>query len=156
MKTKFFASGAYYKEDGIFDSNTSEGYNANTGLQRFNLRSNVDMDITSTTKLSIDLSGQYKTRSQSASSSDAVFGAITVCPVFIIPFYYSDGSLSQLTREADQRTNPYNLLNQSGYTKTWSASVQSKVQLEQKLDFITKGLSVRVPKYMNISEVFFS
>ena len=142
-KTKFFASGAYYKEDGIFDSNTSEGYNANTGLQRFNLRSNVDMDITSTTKLSIDLSGQYKTRSQSASSSDAVFGAITVCPVFIIPFYYSDGSLSQLTREADQRTNPYNLLNQSGYTKTWSASVQSKVQLEQKLDFITKGLSVR-------------
>ena len=62
-KTKFFASGAYYKEDGIFDSNTSEGYNANTGLQRFNLRSNVDMDITSTTKLSIDLSGQYKTRS---------------------------------------------------------------------------------------------
>lgn len=142
-KTKFFASGAYYKEDGIFDSNTSEGYNANTGLQRFNLRSNVDMDITNTTKLSIDLSGQYKTRSQSASSSDQVFGAITVCPVFIIPFYYSDGSLSQLTREADQRTNPYNLLNQSGYMKTWSASVQSKVQLEQKLDFITKGLSIR-------------
>ena len=34
-------------------------------------------------------------------------------------------------------------MNQSGYTKTWSASVQSKVQLEQKLDFITKGLSVR-------------
>ena len=93
--------------------------------------------------MTIDLRGQYKSRSQSASSSDAVFGAITVCPVFIIPFYYSDGSLSQLTREADQRTNPYNLLNQSGYTKTWSASVQSKVQLEQKLDFITKGLSVR-------------
>lgn len=142
-RTKFFASGAYYKEDGIFDSNTSEGYNANTGLQRFNLRSNVDMDITSTTKLSIDLSGQYKMKNQAAQSSSSIFGAIVTCPTFVIPFYYSDGSLSQLTRAADQRTNPYNLLNQSGYTKTWNASLQSKVQLEQNLDFITKGLSVK-------------
>lgn len=142
-RTKFFASGAYYKEDGIFNSKTAEGYNSNTGLQRFNLRSNVDMNITSTTKLSIDLSGQYKTINQAAQSSSSIFGSIVTCPTFIIPFYYSDGSLSQLTKPADQRTNPYNLLNHSGYMKTWSASLQSKVQLEQKLDFITKGLSVR-------------
>ena len=140
---RFFASGAYYKEDGIFDSQTTEGYNANTGLQRFNLRSNVDMDITRTTKLSIDLSGQYKTLNQAAQSSGAIFGSIVTCPTFIIPFYYSDGSLSQLTLNGDQRQNPYIQLNHSGYTKTWTASLQSKVQLSQELDFITKGLSVR-------------
>ena len=140
---RFFASGAYYKEDGIFDSQTTEGYNANTGLQRFNLRSNVDMDITRTTQLSIDLSGQYKTLQHAAESSSEIFGSIVTCPTFMIPFYYSDGSLAQLPNAGDQRTNPYNLLNQSGYTKRWTASLQSKVQLQQKLDFITKGLSVR-------------
>ena len=140
---RFFASGAYYKEDGIFDSNSSDKYNANTGLQRFNLRSNVDMDITSTTQLSIDLAGQYKTLQHAAQSSSSIFGAIVTCPTFMIPFYYSDGSLAQLPRPADQRTNPYILLNESGYTKRWTASLQSKVQLKQELDFITKGLSVR-------------
>lgn len=142
-KTKFFVSGAYYKEDGIFDSNTVENYNANTGLQRFNLRSNVDMDITSTTKLSVDMSGQYKTKNQSAQSSSSIFGAIASFPVHVIPMYYSDGSLAELSSKAADRTNPYNVLNNSGYTKTWYASIQSKIQLEQKLDFITKGLSIR-------------
>lgn len=35
------------------------------------------------------------------------------------------------------------MLNHSGYMKTWSAFLQTKVTLKQKLDFITKGLSVR-------------
>ena len=43
-KVRYFASGSYYKEDGIFESNSTEKYNANIGLQRFNLRSNIDMD----------------------------------------------------------------------------------------------------------------
>ena len=34
-------------------------------------------------------------------------------------------------------------MNHSGYIKSWDASLQSKVALNQKLDFITKGLSVR-------------
>lgn len=61
-KTKFFVSGAYYKENGMFKSNPLDDYNANIGLERYNLRSNVDMDITPTTKLSVDMSGQYRTQ----------------------------------------------------------------------------------------------
>ena len=43
----------------MFKSNPLDDYNANIGLERYNLRSNVDMDITPTTKLSVDMSGQY-------------------------------------------------------------------------------------------------
>ena len=41
------------------------------------------------------------------------------------------------------RQNPYNFLYFSGYSKSWDATFQSKVLLEQDLDFITKGLSIR-------------
>ena len=34
-------------------------------------------------------------------------------------------------------------LNFKGYDKSWSSTVQSKVTLEQNMDFITKGLSVK-------------
>ena len=140
-KTKFFVSGAYYKENGIFQSNPIEKYDANIGLDRYNLRTNVDMDITSTTKISVDLSGQYKTKNNPGNSSGAIFDMITQFPTHYIPMYYSDGSISEhYTYDPTTRSNPYNMLNHYGYTKSWSMNAKSKVSLEQKLD-VTKGLS---------------
>lgn len=143
-KVRFFASGAYYSEDGIFTSSPTEKYNANIGLQRFNLRSNVDMDLTKTTQLSIDMSGQYMKKNQPGYSSDEIFDFITHYPIHKIPMFYSDGTASDneiLGWGVDKQ--PYNMLNNSGYSKTWSAFIQSKVTLKQKLDFITEGLSMK-------------
>lgn len=142
-RTRFFVSGAYYSEDGIFESNPLEDYNANINLKRYNLRSNVDMDITPTTKLSVDMSGQYRTRNAPGSSSDAIFKHILQVPTHLIPMTWSDGTASAMPAEADGRYNPYNMLNYSGYTKTWAANLQTKINLKQQLDFITKGLSVQ-------------
>ena len=142
-KTKFFVSGAYYNESGMFKSNPLENYDANIGLKRYNLRSNVDMDITKTTKLSVDMSGQYKTKNNPGSSSDAIFKHIVLFPTHLIPFMWSDGSASIISTDADGRYNPYNMLNYTGYSKTWSAALQTKATLKQQLDFITKGLSIQ-------------
>lgn len=142
-KTRFFVSAAYYKEDGIFNSNPIEDYNANIGLDRYNLRSNVDMDITRTTKLSVDMSGQYRTQNNPGYSSDDIFRHMVVFPTHLIPFQWSDGSASIIQSDADGRYNPYNLINNSGYSKKWQASIQTKATLKQQLDFITKGLSVQ-------------
>ncbi len=142
-KTRFFVSAAYYNETGMFKSNPLENYNANIGLKRYNLRSNVDMDITSTTKLSVDMSGQYKTKNNPGNSSDAIFKHIVLFPTHLIPFTWSDGTASAVSSDAEGKYNPYSMLNYSGYKKTWTASMQTKATLKQKLDFITKGLSVQ-------------
>lgn len=143
-KVRFFASGAYYAENGIFTSNPTEKYNANIGLQRFNLRSNVDMDLTRTTQLSIDMSGQYLRKNQPGYDSNDIFLYITHYPTHVIPMYYSDGTA---TDHGDPGwgvdIQPYNMLNHSGYRKTWSAFLQTKTTLRQKLDFITEGLSMK-------------
>ena len=82
-KVRYFASGSYYKEDGIFESNSTEKYNANIGLQRFNLRSNIDMDLSKSTLLSIDMSGQYTMKNQPGFSSDDIFAKIAGFPVHV-------------------------------------------------------------------------
>ena len=46
-------------------------------------------------------------------------------------------------RDANMR-NPYNLLMNSGYAKEYRTGIQSKVNVNQKLDFITKGLSANL------------
>ena len=142
-KTRFFVSGAYYQENGIFKSNPLDDYDANIGLKRYNLRSNVDMDITPTTKLSVDMSGQYKTQNNPGNTSDQIFKHIVLFPTHLVPFLWSDGTAAVCSTDADGRYNPYNLLNYSGYSKGWSAALQTKATLKQQLDFITKGLSIQ-------------
>lgn len=141
-KTKFFISGAYYSENGIFKSNPIEKYDANIGLDKYNLRSNVDMDITSTTKIAVDLSGQYTTKNYPGNNSDDIFKMVTRFPVHLIPMQYSDGTAAEHPKyDPSMRANPYNMMNHYGYKKHWVASMFSKITLEQKLDIITKGLS---------------
>lgn len=140
-KARYFVSGAYYHETGIFKDNKMEDYDSNIGLTRYNLRSNVDIDISKTTLLSIDLSGQYVQMNQPGTDSNTIFSKISLSAPHLIPMYYSDGTVSSPTNPTSNITNPYNLLTHSGYQKSWRTNIQSNIKLQQKLDFITKGLS---------------
>lgn len=144
-KVRFFVSGSYYQEDGIYKENPMEQFDSNVNIKRYNLRSNVDFDLTKTTHMSVDMSGQYFTKTAPISTADDLFNAMTLFPVHVIPMMYSDGTASEHPNADAKwgRANPYNLLNFKGYDKSWSAMIQTKVTLEQQLDFITKGLSVK-------------
>lgn len=148
-QSRYFVSGAYYGESGIFKDNPSERYDSNMGVKRFNLRSNIDMDISKTTLLSVDLSGQYLMNRYpgtfpGGTGSAAIFRQMMITPPHLFPAVYSDGTLSTFNSEAESnKRNPYNLLYNSGYSKEWRSSIQSAVRLEQKLDFVTEGLYYR-------------
>lgn len=144
-KVHFFVSGSYYTADGIYKDNPMKQFDSDIDIKRYNLRSNIDFDLTRTTKMSVDMSGQYFTKTAPITTADDLFNMMTLFPVHVIPMMYSDGTASEHPN-ADAthgRANPYNLLNFKGYDKSWSSTVQSKVTLEQNMDFITKGLSVK-------------
>ena len=143
-RVKYFVSGAFYHENGIFDSKAIDKYDANIGLSRYNLRSNVDIAVTKTTDLSIDMSGQYTDTSNPAYSTDDIFGQMYYFAPHIFPLRFSDGTFSEPSIYNGETGNPYNKLNESGYQKQWNANLQSKVTLNQKLDFITEGLSLKL------------
>ena len=58
-KAKYFVSAAYYNESGIFKGSPTKQYNTNIGIDRINLRSNIDMNVSSTTTVGVDLALQY-------------------------------------------------------------------------------------------------
>ena len=145
-RVRFFVSGAYYTEDGIYKKNkVVEGVDTNVSFKRYNLRSNVDFDLTKTTKMAVDMSGQYINRVAPSKTSDEIFSTMTLFPTHLIPMIFSDGTPAE-HYQADNggyRRNPFNYLYYSGYSKSWKATIQSKISLEQQLEFITKGLSVK-------------
>ncbi|UCS91874.1 TonB-dependent receptor [Echinicola marina] len=142
-KARFFISGAYFSESGIFESNPVAEYDNNIGLKRYNLRSNVDFDVTKTTKLMVDLSGQYLETSYPGVGTSTIFQRMTIAPPHLFPMIFSDGSHASHPVPSGNRVNPYNLLMESGYAKEWRSSIQSKVAIEQDISVLTEGLKVR-------------
>ncbi|WP_186756222.1 TonB-dependent receptor [Echinicola salinicaeni] len=146
-KARFFVSGAYFKESGIFESNPLADYNNNIGLNRYNLRSNVDFDVTETTMLSVDLSGQYLETNYPGVGTTNLFQNMTIAAPYLYPMVFSDGTLASHPNPPGGNTgntaNPYVMLMESGYAKEWRSSLQSKVSIQQDLKSLTKGLDFK-------------
>lgn len=142
-RARYFVSGAFFQENGIFKEGKGNKYDNNIGLKRYNLRSNIDFDVSKTTLVKVDLSGQYLQTNYPGVGTATIFQQICRTPSFLMPPVYSDGTIAGHPRPSNNRVNPYNSLMNSGYSKEWRTSIQSKVELNQKLDFVTKGLSFR-------------
>ncbi len=142
---RYFMSVGYLNKEGIFkQDNTVHKYDVNTNYHKYNFRANVDVDLTKTTKLALNLddaltqqsSPAYTTTNKSLWTTQA-----TITPVSI-PIRYSNG---QLAAYGSNGTNlsPYTLLNYTGFAKTNGNTVNVKVSLDQDLAFITPGLTGR-------------
>lgn len=144
-KAKYFVSGAYYNESGLFKNRPNGIYDTNIGIDRFNLRSNIDMAVSSTTSVAVDLAMQYLINNYPGTGTSTIFRSMLITPSYVFPSVYSDGTVATYPQERDgEMRNPYNLLMNSGYAKEYRSGIQSKVEVNQKLDFMTKGLSARL------------
>ena len=142
--SRYFVSGAYYGEGGVFKDDPNKRYDTNIGVKRYNLRSNIDLDLSKTTLVSVDLSGQYLLTNYPGTGTGTIFRQMLLTPPYVFPSVYSDGTIATYLQERDANMrNPYNLLINSGYSKEWRSGIQSNLRLNQKLDFITEGLVIR-------------
>jgi TonB-linked SusC/RagA family outer membrane protein len=140
-RMRFFVNAGFFDESGLFVS--SNDYNNNSNFNRYNLRSNIDMDVTSTTTLRVDLAGQYSKVNRPYNDQTNLFERFSRIPPHLFPAVYSDGTLAAHPSQDNNKVNPYNQLVEYGYRKEWRSSIQSRIDLEQKLSFLTQGLKAR-------------
>lgn len=140
---KYFGSLSYVHEGGIFDAkNEGQGYDANYSYDRFNFRSNLDFQFTNTTKVSINLAGYYVSQRDPGGSGNTWrnWSGVYGFPPDLYPVKYSDGYYANYAG-FDKYPNPYINLNYSGVSGNSRSQINADLKFEQKLDFITKGLS---------------
>jgi TonB-linked SusC/RagA family outer membrane protein len=137
---RYFISGSYLNEQGMYkvDENIKKDYDTNANSQLYNYRMNVDVDITKTTLVKVGVSGSLRKMNEPGRAINVWEALMRQNPIEI-PAMYSDGRFP--TRGVDADTNPWVLTTQTGYNETWENKIQTNITLEQKLDFITKGLS---------------
>lgn len=98
-KAKYFVSAAYYNESGIFKGSPTKQYNTNIGIDRINLRSNIDMNVSSTTTVGVDLALQYLVNNYPGTGTANIFRSMLITPPYTFPAVYSDGTVSTYSQE---------------------------------------------------------
>ena len=129
-KMRYYVSGGFLNQGGLWDD---------INYKRYNLRSNIDSDITSTTHLKVDLSGRVEKSLNSGSASGIFAALMRNTPVLLCR--YDDGRFAV----PDATHTNVVAYNQPGgsYGKSKTFVGDAVVELEQKLNVITQGLSIK-------------
>ncbi|WP_080904680.1 TonB-dependent receptor [Parabacteroides sp. Marseille-P3160] len=148
---KYYGMLAYLHEGDMFKNyNNGKGYDPNYNYDRFNFRSNIDFNLTSSTKLSVDLSGFYSQKNTnfnnegSSSRADQWMWSATyfLAPNLFLPMY-DDGYWGAYQEGGNNTVNPLAVIYNLGIRETRTTQLNSNFTLEQDLSFITKGLTVK-------------
>lgn len=139
---RYFVSGAFLNQNGMWKRFQENSYNNNTNLKRYNFRTNIDMDITKTTVVSLQIAGILEDRNYPGESAGTIFTWMLDTPPTKFPLRYPD-SKKIAGIPYGQGRNPYQLLAYSGYSTEHHATMQANINLNQDLNFITKGLRLR-------------
>ncbi|MEG0011385.1 MAG: TonB-dependent receptor [Muribaculaceae bacterium] len=140
-KVRYYVGGSFFTEGSVFNTAKNERYNPSMKYNKFNFRSNVDINITSSTELNISLSTQYETKNRPGSTMSELYSRAIITPAISIPIKYSDGTMSRPAVGA----NPYNQLNECGYSEDFFNNAQSLIGITQDFSkFVTPGLKANV------------
>lgn len=130
---------SFYNENGIIERDKTQEWDSSLKLKRYNVRSNVDMNLTPTTLLRFNIGGFMQDRNAPAQSIDGLFNEAFTIPPYVHPAIYSSGEIPR----TPQRSNPWALATQTGYQRNSASKIESLFSLEQDLKFVLPGLKVK-------------
>lgn len=143
----YYVSGAYTEDTGVLKVDKRNSFNNNIDDKNYTLRSNVDINVTPTTKLAVRLTGNFRDYQGPLNGGSDVYRQIMHSDPVLFPAYYPvDDEHVGIQHimfgnyEDGSYINPYaNLV--KGYKNYQRSQMIAAVQLEQDLKFITEGLS---------------
>lgn len=137
---RYFVSLGYLKQDGLYKYDNLNAYNINAVMNKYNFRSNIDVDLTSLLKLELNLSDIVRDRNYPTETSGSFFNEIRNTPSYLYPLTNPDGSVPG---QKDSPPNPYGRLTQFGYGRFFENTLSSIIGFTLKMPFVTEGLSFR-------------
>ena len=140
---KYYAAIDYQHEGDLFkEYDNGRGYQTTYGYNRVNMRSNLDFQLTKTTLLKTNLAGSHGVKYGPRTSYEYnIWGSAYSTPPNVFYPQYSDGTWGY-----DPINNANNSVAQlalAGQNTRTTTRLTTDFTLEQKLDFLLKGLSAK-------------
>lgn len=153
---QYYIAGTYNIDNGLLQSNVMNAFNNNIKLRNYQLRSNVTINLTPSTKATVRTSAQFDDYTGPIGGGANVFQeAISANPVMFPAYYPSEldpikkhpmfGN-AWSTSGSVIYNNPYaNLI--SGFQTFNTSTVNVQAEIQQNFGFLLKGLTGRVMAY---------
>lgn len=118
-----------FSENGIIATDKNSSVDTQLKLNRYNVRSNIDMDLTSSTLFSFSVGGHIINRNAPGTKVPDILSWAMETPPIVYPAVYSTGQYAKNVN----RANPWVQATQSGYIKNYQNSIQTLASLEQDM-----------------------
>lgn len=147
-RIRYFVSGSYINQGTLFKHKSvfEDNYGVSSKFDRYNFRSNVDLDATDMLTIRVDLAGRLETRIGPALGTAYIFNDIVNRSPASQPVFNPDGTIAagSALESPLAVNNPYGQLTQSGYYTNYANVISGTLSAKHKLDFITQGLSAQI------------
>lgn len=144
-KVAYYASVSYFNETGmtVTDKNINT-YDSQMKYSRYNFTTNLNIDVTPTTKVEIGAQGYLGEGNYPAiSSADLYNAAMSISPVEYPKMFFVNGqAYVPGTSTNNNFNNPYSQATRRGYDNLTKNQIYSNLRITQDLDMLTKGLKL--------------
>jgi len=144
-KVAYYASVSYFNETGmtVTDKNINT-YDSKMKYSRYNFTTNLNIDVTPTTKVEIGAQGYLGEGNYPAiSSADLYNAAMSISPVEYPKMFFVNGeAYVPGTSTNNNFNNPYSQATRRGYDNLTKNQIYSNLRVTQDLDMLTKGLKL--------------
>lgn len=135
---RYFISVSYMNQGGMYKYSDLHEYNTQVRSERYNFRSNVDVDLSKRLKMELNLGGIIMDNNYPGASVNSIFQSIQQTPSWWFPMTNPDGSVAA---SHGKTGNPYAILTQSGYQSCHNTTLNATLGLTWDMGGIVKGLS---------------
>lgn len=146
---QYYLSVSYTDENGLLKVDKMNNFNNNINIKRFNLRANIDVSLTKTTKAAVKFYSLIDRYNGPVNDAGDIFKMIMQANPVNFPKYYEKDESTQYMNHTlfgnkgnGGYPNPYAEM-VKGYKDRFSSTTSAIFQLEQDLGMITKGLKLR-------------
>ncbi|MCS3101937.1 TonB-dependent receptor [Bacteroides ovatus] len=144
-KVAYYASVSYFNETGmtVTDKNI-DTYDSKMKYSRYNFTTNLNIDVTPTTKVEIGAQGYLgEGNYPTISSADLYNAAMSISPVEYPKMFFVNGeAFVPGTSTNNNFNNPYSQATRRGYDNLTKNQIYSNLRVTQDLDMLTKGLKL--------------
>jgi TonB-linked SusC/RagA family outer membrane protein len=150
---RYFTNLSFFDQRGLFDHADAPMFNSNVGYRRYNLRTNLDIQVTPLLSVQLDMGGRIEDRREPGGTSATFLSTVFNTPANAFPLLNENGSYggSNLFR-----ANPLAQLRAQGNRSEVTRVLLGTLNATHKLDFWLPGLSANVFYTFDISGRYIS
>ncbi len=143
---KYFISFGFLFQDGFFKNIKEFGYDNNYKYNRYNYRANLDMNLSKTTVLKLNIGGVVGQKNAPNYHEEFWSSLLQTSYPFSSPGIVDGKKMVTASDRFGGMVTDYGIFNRlgTGYSRQVSNTMNFDLVLTQNLDFVTKGLTAEV------------